>query len=128
MGFFTKNNDPFGANSRTPPRSITQPTTEVPITVPLPPTPTPVPSLTEKIDMILSNQAVILQNQQLTVDVILGLGKDMRDTFAPEVFPNPEPTPEELRAAALELRKKKEEQSAVIPKKKGMPKGGWPKK
>lgn len=137
MGFFGKNiNDPFGPSNNQPRQSA----------VPAPPkiatSPPIVPHEIEcaeckKLDTVIQNQTVILRNQQLIVDVILGLGKDMRDLYAPEVLPDvePEPTPEELRDAAMELRRKKWDttppmiQGTILPeKKRGMPKGGWPKK
>lgn len=72
------------------------------------PSPAKPPSIDQKIDALIENQAVVTRNQQIILDSITALGQLIQRLAGDEELPEmeTEPTEEELRAAVLEMRKK----------------------
>lgn len=66
----------------------------------------PFVELSEKIAKVLSNQATIVQNQQVILDSITAT-QQLILRFAGEDEPEPEPSEEEIQAAIAEARAKK---------------------
>ena len=120
MGFVFKKKEPVMKYSQ-----IEQGTTKPELPdIPVPP-PTPLIELKEQLEKVLNNQKTIVENQQVILNAIGGtqeLIKSLATTEQPEEVEE-EPTEEEVAEALAEIKKKK-----GMTTKRGMPKGGWPKK
>lgn len=98
---------------------IEQGTQEPELKVPIPSSNnlTEINNISDKIDKVLSNQTIIVENQQYILNAIVGtqeLIKSLASDNTEETAP--EPTEEEIREAMEEIKKKK--QSAVVKGKK----------